>query len=172
MTPGSSRQPLCAAFLEKVDEQIDRALHLITLLPADRLTWAPDAPRAFTAGRLLGHLLECCAGFCAALYAAKPSALGHFLELRSLPTNREFTQAEATERILVYRERIRQGFGELADGDLSMNVPTVFVPAGEPLLTLLLGNLEHLVNHKQQLFLYLRLMGVPVASRDLYRFRG
>jgi len=36
----------------------------------------------------------------------------------------------------------------------------------------MLGNLEHLINHKHQLFTYLKLMGESVGSRDLYRFRG
>ncbi len=40
-----------------------------------------------------------------------------------------------------------------------------------PIATLLLGNLEHLINHKHQLFTYLKQMGVPVATPDLYRFR-
>jgi len=39
-------------------------------------------------------------------------------------------------------------------------------------LTLLLGNLEHLINHKHQLFSYLKQMGVPVATPDLYQLRG
>ena len=60
----------------------------------------------------------------------------------------------------------------LQDADLSRQVPTVFVKQGESLLTLLLGNLEHLVNHKHQLFTYLKLLGVGVTSQDLYRFRG
>jgi hypothetical protein len=38
--------------------------------------------------------------------------------------------------------------------------------------TLLLGNLEHLINHKHQLFMYVKLMGVAAGTRDLYRFRG
>jgi hypothetical protein len=42
----------------------------------------------------------------------------------------------------------------------------------ESVMTLLLGNLEHLVNHKYQLFVYLKLLGVPVATRDLYCWRG
>jgi hypothetical protein len=40
-------------------------------------------------------------------------------------------------------------------------VPSVFVPEGEQLATLLLGNLEHLINHKYQLFFYLKLLGIP-----------
>jgi hypothetical protein len=60
----------------------------------------------------------------------------------------------------------------LQDSDLGKRVPTVFVPDGEPLLTLLLGNLEHLINHKHQLFTYVKQMGIEVSTRDLYRFRG
>ena len=60
----------------------------------------------------------------------------------------------------------------LEDSSLGKKVPTVFVKEGESLLTLLLGNLEHLVNHKHQLFMYLQLMGVQVKSIDLYQFRG
>jgi hypothetical protein len=67
---------------------------------------------------------------------------------------------------------IDEGFALLRDADLGREVPTVFVKHGEPLLTLFLGNLEHLMNHKHQLFTYLKEMGVDVMSQDLYRFRG
>jgi uncharacterized damage-inducible protein DinB len=71
----------------------------------------------------------------------------------------------------LYRAHIQEGFALLTDGDLARRVPTVFVAQGESILTLLLGNLEHLINHKHQLFTYLKQMGVPVATPDLYRFR-
>jgi hypothetical protein len=48
----------------------------------------------------------------------------------------------------------------------------VFVEDGETVLTLLLGNLEHLINHKHQLFTFLKQMGIDVSTRDLYRFRA
>jgi hypothetical protein len=51
-------------------------------------------------------------------------------------------------------------------------VPTLFVPEGEALFTILLGNLEHLINHKYQLFVYLKMLGVRVTTPDLYRLRG
>ena len=50
--------------------------------------------------------------------------------------------------------------------------PNILFLSPVPILTLLLGNLEHLINHKHQLFTYLKQMGVPVATPDLYRFRG
>jgi hypothetical protein len=66
---------------------------------------------------------------------------------------------------------MEEGFAALRDAGLCRELPTFFVPEGESVLTLLLGNLEHLINHKHQLFMYLKLMGVNVGTPDLYRFR-
>ena len=165
-------QSLSAALLAKIHEQIDRTSHLISALPEDRLPWTPPVAGAWSAGLLVGHLLECLAGFCAVLMAFQPERLAHFAELRNASMNHDCSASEARTRIPVYRAHIDQGFALMKDSDLGRKIPTAFVPQGEPLLTLLLGNLEHLINHKHQLFLYLRLMGVPVNSRDLYCFRG
>jgi hypothetical protein len=109
---------------------------------------------------LIGHLLDCISGFCAVLAAAEPGRLAYFGKLREIPASIE-----------IYRAHIEEGFAVLTDADLARRVPTVFVAQGESILTLLLGNLEHLINHKRQLFTYLKEMGVPVATPDLYRFR-
>ncbi len=165
-------QILCAALLSKIEEQVERTDRLVALLPESRLDWRPAVKEAFSAGLLLGHLLECLAGFCAVLHACEPDRLHHFLDLRRLPVGHRCGAREARERIAAYDGRIREGFALLQDSDLARLVPTVFVSRGEPLLTLLLGNLEHLVNHKHQLFMYLKLIGIDVGSRDLYHFRG
>ncbi len=159
---------LCAALLEKIREQIERTNHLIELVAAAQLGWAPG-PGAWTVGQLLDHLLECMAGFCAVLAAAEPQRLAHFLAMRELPVS---PPGEAAAKIAIYGAHIEEGFALLTDADLARRLPTVFVPQGELLLTLLLGNLEHLINHKHQLFTYLKQMGVPVATPDLYRFRA
>jgi uncharacterized damage-inducible protein DinB len=167
---------LCASLLEKIREQFERTSHLIGLVPAAQLDWAPPMvegrPGAWTMGELLGHLLECMAGFCAVLAAAEPQRLEHFATLREVLVNHRCPPDEAAARIEVYRAHTEEGFALLTDTDLARRVPTVFVERGEPLLTLLLGNLEHLTNHKHQLFTYLKLMGVQVATRDLYQFRA
>jgi hypothetical protein len=162
---------LCAAVLSKIEEQIERTDRMIAIFPESQLDWRPATQRAFSAAILMGHLLECLAGFCATLHAVSPDRLHHFLELRQLPVNHRCGTEEARERIEAYHARIREGFALIQDSDLARLVPTVFVRSGEPLLTLLLGNLEHLINHKHQLFMYLKLIGVDVGSRDLYRFR-
>lgn len=152
--------PLCAALLEKIREQIERTAHLIRLVPEAQQDWAPS-PGAWTTGELISHLHDCMAGFCAVLAAAEPQRLAHFAKLRESPLTIE-----------IYRTHIEEGFALLADAGLARRVPTVFVAQGEPVLTLLLGNLEHLINHKYQLFSYLKQLGVPVATPDLYQFRG
>jgi uncharacterized damage-inducible protein DinB len=151
--------PLCAALLDKIGEQIERTTHLIALVPAERWDWKPQ-PGDWTTGELIGHLLDCTSGFCAVLAAAESERLAHFAKLREVPPAME-----------LYRAHIEEGFALLTDADLARRVPTVFVAQGESILTLLLGNLEHLINHKHQLFAYLKQMSVPVATPDLYRFR-
>jgi DinB family protein len=163
---------LCASLLLKIHEQIDRTVHLINLLPADRPNWTPAIPGAWSVEMLLGHLLDCLAGFCAVLAAVEPERLAHFSELRNLPVNHACSPADAVGRITLYRARIDEGFDLLEDAGLGRTVGTVFVERGETLLTLFLGNLEHLINHKHQLFTYLKQMGVEANTRDLYRFRG
>ena len=167
-----SAHALCASLWAKVDEQVERTCHLIGIFPEQHLDWAPPIAGAWPAGTLLGHLLECLAGFCAVLYANAPDRLAHFQSLRGLPVNHRCGREEALARIAEYRARIEEGFGILRDSDLRRPLPTVFVADGEPVLTLLLGNLEHLINHKHQLFTYLKLIGVAAGTGDLYRFRG
>jgi len=167
-----AEHPICVSLLEKIHEQIDRTIHLINLLPEDRSTWKPGTPGAWPVEMLLGHLLDCLAGFCAVLQAVEPARLAHFSELRNLPVNHPCSAAEAAGRIRLYNARIDEGFALLDDQRLGKSVATVFVAGGQTVLTLLLGNLEHLVNHKHQLFTYLQQMGVKVGTRDLYRFHG
>ncbi len=163
---------ICAALLTKVDHQVERVEHLVSLVPADKLDWTPPIPRAFTVSVLLGHVLDCLAGFCAVLYAANPDRLGKLLELKKLPANQALDPAATSRHLSAFRDGIHAGFSVLRDADLERRIPTVFVPDGEPLVSLLLINYEHLASHKYQLFLYLRMLGRDVSSRDLYHFSG
>ncbi len=163
--------PLCASLQAKIHEQIDRMEHLIRAVPEGRTDWTPPISGAWPLGILLGHLLDCLAGFCAALYAAAPDRLASLTALQQLPVNHNCLPGEAASRIAAYRTGIDHGFIAIRDSNLEARIPTVFVKNGETLLTLLLGNLEHLINHKHQLFMYLKMMGVDVRSTDLYSFR-
>jgi uncharacterized damage-inducible protein DinB len=160
----------------KVFETIERTEHLVSLVPAERLAWQPEfppqVPPASDVGHLLGHLLDCLAGFCAVFHKAFPDELADFAELRSPAVKHFCSPEQASQSMQRYVAAIKKGFQRCTDDELGRRIVTVFVADGEPLATLLLGNLEHLLNHKYQLFLYLKLAGVVVGSRDLYRFRG
>lgn len=161
---------------EKIFETIERTQHLVSLASAQRLDWHPgtvNAAKGFLdLGHLMGHLLECLSGFCAVFYAAFPEKMGYLSDLRSLEVNHCCTAEEANRRIQEYARWIAQAFDVCKDSDLTRVLPTVFDPAGETVAMLLLGNLEHLINHKYQLFFYLKMQGMPVGSRDLYHWRG
>ena len=165
-------ESLCSNFLAKIEDQIERINHLVSLIPEDRIDWTPPMPKGFSMSLLLGHLLECFAGFCAVLHAANPVRLAHFLELKQLTVNQRSSIAGIQSSIKVYLDHIREGFVILSDPDLTRRIPTVFVPDGESLLSLLLINFEHLASHKYQLFMYLRILGTDISSRDLYHFSG
>ncbi|HXG65977.1 MAG TPA: hypothetical protein VNO70_12810 [Blastocatellia bacterium] len=162
---------LAPLILAKVREQVERADRLAALVPAGATEWRP-LPDAMRVCDLLGHLLECLGGFCAALYALHPDRLAHFASLRELPVNHCCGVAEARSRMREYLARIEEGFALITDNDLARRLPTVFVAEGEASLTILLGNLEHFINHKYQLFFYLKLLGVEVSTPDLYQLRG
>jgi hypothetical protein len=175
-------QAIAESVSDKILEAIERTGHLVKLVPADRLAWRPEAeaavpaamagPAAMDLGHLLGHLLSCLAGFCAALYAAFPMDLSGMEELRGLTVDHSCGAEETLERMKVYSRQIAEGLALCTEEDLGRRIRTVFVPEGETLLTILLGNLEHLTNHKYQLFFYLKMLGVDVGTRDLYRLRG
>jgi hypothetical protein len=160
----------------KVQEAIDRTERLISLVPKDSMRWRPEIPaggtEAIDIGHLLGHLLECISGFCACFARAFPLELTEAASLRSLEVNHFCEASTALRQLSQYRDFIDRGFSLCSNEDLKRLIPTVFVPEGETLMTLLLGNLEHLLNHKYQLFFYLKLLGVTVGSADLYEFRG
>ncbi|GEM_PF-670932 len=149
------------ALAEKIREQVERAEHLLSLVPAEKLAWKPAwGSPAFTIAELRDHLHGTLSGFLAVLCKAYPDRMNSS-GLRDAPLSlREmWTHIEA-------------GMRHISDQDLARPIPTVFVPRGETVLTLLLGNLEHFINHKHQLFDYLKALGISVATEDLYRLRG
>jgi uncharacterized damage-inducible protein DinB len=143
---------------------------MLARLPPDALAWRPGLPDGarsiWNTGEVISHLAECTAGFLAVLLRLRPEAMADVAKYRDMPLPQGVEPVR--KRLALYREEIAKGLALLTAGDLAEVVPTVFVKEGEPVLTLLLGNLEHLVNHKHQLFLYLRLMGVEVSTPDLY----
>ena len=91
--------------------------------------------------------------------------------LKAALAKRVDAPADALESLAALTSAVRTGFTVLEDTDLARKLPTVFVPDGEALLTILLSNYSHLVAHKYQLFMNLKASGMAVSTRDLYVFR-
>lgn len=164
------KNELASSLLAKIGEQADRAGRLLELVPPTSVERRP-IQGVMSVGELLGHLLECMSGFCAVLHALYPERLAHFSGLRELQVNHSCGVDEARERLKDYVGRIEEGFALVKDKDLARRLPTIFVPEGETAMTLFLGNLEHLINHKYQLFIYLKILSVEVGTPDLYVIR-
>src|SRR6202035_5090318 len=113
---------LCVSLLAKIHEQIDGTGHLVRLVPPECLDWPPAIPGAWPVGVLLGHLLDCMAGFCAVLTAFEPQRLAHFVSLRELPVNYCCAPDEAGRRMAIYRAHIDEGFLLLRDSHLGQRV--------------------------------------------------
>jgi hypothetical protein len=162
-------QALVSCVFEKIRGQIDQLRHLAGLAHDIPVDWTPDLPGALAMGSLFGHLLDAVSGFCAVLHAALPAKLAHFSELRRLPVNELCTPSEFAARLTIYQQCLSEGAGLLQDFDLSRRVPSIFARDGELILSLLIANMEHVVSHKYQLFVYLKAAGIAVSTQDLYR---
>jgi len=124
-----AEQPLVGSLAEKVMETIERTEHLVSLVPANLLDWSPElplkAPEVNDLGHVLGHLLDCLAGFCAALYRAFPTQLADFQELRSITVNQSCSPDETRVRIRLYAAQIQRGFDCCTDQGLSAQIQTL-----------------------------------------------
>jgi hypothetical protein len=110
--------------LAKLCGQVERTEHLLSRIPASQIDWRPEWPMAepsqgMPLSRLLGHLLTCLTGFCAALCAAHGDQLAHLNCLRALPVNHRCSVDEAHQRMRDYMVHIEAGFALLSDEDLA-----------------------------------------------------
>src|SRR5260370_36726316 len=106
-------QFLCASLQAKIHEQIERTEHLISLVPEGRTDWAPAIPGAWPVSILVGHLLDCLAGFCAVLYAVSPEQLASLAALRELPVNHDCMPSHAASPLAAYLAGMHWGFAAI-----------------------------------------------------------
>jgi hypothetical protein len=154
-------------FREYAELQLAPTEPLFRLVPVDRKDWKPTEG-SFTAGQLMYHMA----------YALKFNADGIQRNEWAMPTlrhvfiaNRRTPNADIPECIELYKENSKLFL------DIFLGMSEAEFRSGE-LDTLQLGRtqkwrmslfaLEHHLNHKAELFMYLKLMGVNVTSKELY----
>jgi len=129
------RESTLTALRDKVFEAVERTEHLIALTPEEKVRWTPVVETSsawpMSLGDLLGHLVDCVAGFCAVFSAAFPEEFGNPSELCPLKANQVCEPQEAREGIARMRAPIARGFALCRDEDLARKIGTVFVAEGE-----------------------------------------
>jgi len=153
---------------------------LIARVPAGALSWIPPTGHNWmTTGQLLHHLVHACGQGCQAFatgdWKLPPGKTFDTLSpaellppASSLPSLD--STAEARRLLAEDKELALKMIGLVGDHELATRVlaapwqPTGFHPLGYHFLQMV----RHLDRHKCQLFFYLKLQGLPVATPDLW----
>ena len=140
---------------------------LISLAPASKADWKPGPGNIMSLGQLLHHLSTCPGGLVMAINNAFPPG----------DVYQKFIQEDLknTKTPEIAGRELLRGWDEAKAALAGIN-PTVFqgrmvsVPWGPPMpmWRTCLGMAEHWLNHKYQLFFYLKLLGEPVNTMTLY----
>jgi hypothetical protein len=152
---------------DRIDEDFALIEEMLALVPNSSEDWRPDWPGdlSFTMSELVAHLAESCGGVCACFARLHPEMNWTRAETAGLSVGRN------GRVIAAYRAQVREALALTRDDDWMRVIPTYFVPEGEPFLAVVLTNLKHVNHHVHQLFTYLKVWGVPVGTRHLYRFK-
>lgn len=170
--------PLIQVLALKIDQDAALIEDMLILIPLGKQDWRPDWPATdneppYNTTRLAAHLVESWAGLCACFHRLHPQTLAHFNVLKTqLSQHQNPTLAESLALLSTCRAHAAEGFALTTDAQLSQLIPTYFSPQGEALLSVLLQNSNHIKHHAYQLFLYLKLLGLPVSTRHLYHFES
>lgn len=125
----------------------------VEALPDDKLDWRPDAEKAWTAGALAEHMVTA-GSFFVAQVTGKHS--------QGDPPPPATTKAELLRRITAseeaYTSFLREQPASKLGADLDFGGQTF------PAIEVLSWHPWHMVHHRGQLLLYLRLMGAKVPS--------
>ena len=154
-------------FVEYAESIYRPTAKLISLAPASKLDWKPGKGGYMNLGQLLHHLSTCPGAFVAAVNNAFPpsDAFQKFVQedLRNTKTP-EVAVREASRGW----DEAKAALTGVSSAEFQARM--VAVPWGPPmpLWRTCLGMAEHWVNHKYQLFFYLKLLGQPVNTMTLY----
>jgi DinB family protein len=158
----------------KTNEHYHTVDGLLGLCDDKSLSWKPSqGGNWMTLGQLLEHLSNaggtCIAGFVTGKWPmpadASPEAM--LPPAEKMPTAKSV--AEATKKIAADRQQALRMIAEAGEKDLSSKkLGAPWNPEPQLLGQQCLGMLDHLANHKAQLFYYLKLQGKPVHTGHLY----
>jgi hypothetical protein len=155
-------------FYELVMEAYKPAEALIRMVPADKLEWRP-APGFMSLGQLVCHLTEPLGDGIRCLitnhWSFTPEEMEEGMKLENIPA---CNVEKALERLETDKTILREVLSSLSEEEFEQKpVSTPWGWKGKLEVMAILFR-EHFTNHKMQLFLYLKLLGLPVNTATLY----
>ena len=155
-------------YLTYFDEILKPTEPLFRLIPPEKLDWKPTE-NSFTIGQLIAHIVG------ALLVYGNGITTGEwgFQSMREIfVMNRRQTSVtieEAIGRLHANTSEFKRLVGSLSDDEFSFGVVDSPQLGRVPRLRLAMLGIEHHLNHKTELFMYLKLLGVDVNTGTLYR---
>jgi uncharacterized damage-inducible protein DinB len=155
-------------YYELLMEAYKPAATLIRMVPADKLEWRP-ASGFMSLGQLVCHLTEPIGDGVRCLitnhWPFNTQEMESGMKLENIPS---CTVEEALGRLEKDKTILREVLSDLSDEEFAQKpVSTPWGWKGKLEVMAILFR-EHFTNHKMQLFLYLKLLGLPVNTATLY----
>jgi uncharacterized damage-inducible protein DinB len=147
--------------LPEFDQELANTRALLECVPEDKLAWKPHA-KSMTMGRLASHVAEMANW---AVYTVKQDSLELTPDMK--PFNAA-TKKELMDGLASYSAAAREAIAGASDADLGKTWSLIY--GGKPVLTMpraaVLRTMvfSHIIHHRGQLSVYLRLNDIPIPG--------
>jgi hypothetical protein len=154
-------------FYEIVTDTYRPAETLIRMVSPDKLQWRPG-PKFMSLGQVVCHLGDGLGAVLSATVTGKwptPEEMEQAMKLENMPS---CTAEDALNKLESDKTVLRETLNGISEEDFarkSASVPWGMQGTAERMA---ISFLEHFTNHKMQLFIYLKLLSLPVHTGTLY----
>lgn len=140
---------------------------LIRMVSPDKLQWRPG-PKFMSLGQLICHLGDGLGAVLSATVTGKwptPEEMEQAMKLENMPS---CTVEDALNKLESDKLVLRETLNGISEEDFVGKIVSVPWGMQGTIERMAISFLEHFTNHKMQLFIYLKLLGLPVHTGTLY----
>lgn len=156
-------------YLTYFDQMMKPTETLFRLVPPDKIDWSPTE-NSFTCGQQMFHITEALGVYAHGIARGEwgfSSMRERFLANRNTPS---MSVEDAVARLYENNKEFQRVVGALTEEEFNTGeVETPQFGAKVQRWQIALFGMEHHINHKVELFMYLKMLGVKVNTGHLYR---